>query len=90
MGFSNFDFDFRLAELLQEAQVVFDEVADVRDGGDDHGEALEAEAEGQAGDFSGIVGVVAAACVDGLEDGGIDHAAAGELQPARRRRGRGP
>ncbi len=32
--------------------------------------------------YFGVVDVIAAAGVDGLEDGGIDHAAAGELEPA--------
>src|SRR5207248_3990256 len=56
-----------------------------------HGDALDAHAEGEAGDFFGVVGVVTrvdlAACfislgVDGGEDSGVDHAAAEEFDPA--------
>lgn len=47
----------------------------------DHGEAIKAHAEGVAGQLGGIKSVVAAAFVDGLEDGGIDHAATGDFNP---------
>ena len=68
--------------MAEEAEVVFDEVADVGDAVEDHGEAVEAEAEGEAGDFGGIEEGVFAALADGFEDGGIDHAAAGDFDPA--------
>ncbi len=72
----------RCLELAEEAEVVFDEVADVGDAVEDHGEAVEAEAEGEAGDFGGVEEGVFAALTDGFEDGGIDHAAAGDFDPA--------
>ena len=71
------------SELLEEADVVFDEQADVLDAPADHREAVEAHAEGEAGDLFGVEGVVLAGCADGLEDGGIDHAAAGDFDPTR-------
>ena len=48
----------------------------------DHGEAVEAEAEGEAGGGVGIEERVATRFVDGGEHGGIDHAAAGDFDPA--------
>ncbi len=53
----------------------------------DHGDALDAHAEGEAGDAFGVVGVVvgvdlAAFFGDCGEDGGVDHAAAQEFDPA--------
>src|SRR5688572_16115981 len=62
-------------ELPQEAEVVFDEVADVVDAVFPHGDALDAEAEGPAGIDFGVH-------VAGREDVGMDHAAAAELDPA--------
>ncbi len=52
-----------------------------------HGDALDAHAEGEAGDLFGVVGVVggvyfSAFCGDRGEDCGVDHAAAEELDPA--------
>jgi hypothetical protein len=69
------------SELLEEAEVVFDEGADVGfvEGVDDvvfaHDEAFDAEAEGPAGVEFGVD-------VDGFEDVGIDHAAAADFHPA--------
>src|ERR1700722_20060058 len=61
-------------------------MADVGDAVLDHGDALDAHAEGEAGDLFGVVGVIeaefAALRGDGGEDGGVDHAAAEELDPA--------
>ena len=71
----------RLSELAEEAGVVFDEEADIFDAVLDHGEAGEAHAEGVAGEFGGVEGVVAAGLVDGGEDGRVDHAAAGDFDP---------
>ena len=53
----------------------------------DHSDALDAHAEGEAGDLFGVVGVVSGVDLatffsDGGEDGRIDHAAAEELDPA--------
>ncbi len=72
----------RCLELAEEAEVVFDEVADVGDAVEDHGEAVEAEAEGEAGDFGGVEEGVFACLANGFEDGGVDHAAAGDFDPA--------
>lgn len=49
---------------------------------EDHGEAVEAHAEGEAGDLLGVEEGVATRFADGSEDGGIDHAAAGDFDPA--------
>jgi hypothetical protein len=62
-------------------------VADVGDAVLDHGDALDAHAEGEAGDLFGVVGVIggvelSAFFGDRGEDGGVDHAAAEELDPA--------
>ena len=70
-----------LSELAQEAGVVLDEEADVLDAVLDHGEAVEPHAEGVSGELGRVEGVVAAALVDGVEDGGVDHAAAGDFDP---------
>ena len=67
---------------MEEADVVFDEVTDVGDAVEDHREAVEAEAEGEAGGGLGVEEVVATGFVHGGEDGGIDHAAAGDFDPA--------
>ena len=79
---------FRLCELFEEAHVARVEVADVGDAVLDHGDALDSHAKGEAGDLFGVVGVVSgvrscgASLGDGGEDGGVDHAAAEELDPA--------
>ncbi len=62
-------------------------MADVGDAVEHHGDALDTHAEGEAGDLFGVVGVVrgvelAAFFGDGGEDGGVDHAAAEDLDPA--------
>ena len=62
-------------------------MAYVGDAVEHHGDALYAHAEGKAGDAFGVVGVVvrvefSAFFGDGGEDGGVDHAAAEELDPA--------
>lgn len=81
----------RLGELLQEPHISGEEVAYVGDAVEHHGYALDSHAEGEAGDFFGVVGVVtgvdfAARFIpfggDGGEDVGVDHAAAEELDPA--------
>ena len=53
----------------------------------DHGDALDTHAEGEACDLFGVVNVVGGVCLaafggDGGEDGGVDHAAAEEFDPA--------
>src|SRR6185436_3180652 len=60
-------------ELLQEAQVVRVEEADVVDAVAHHGHALDAQAEGEAGDLFRVVDDAPEARVDRLEHGGIDH-----------------
>ena len=49
---------------------------------EDHGEAVEAHAEGEAGDLLGVEEGVTASFADSGEDGGIDHAAASDFDPA--------
>ena len=74
---------FLSPELGEKADVIFDEEADVFDAPADHGEAVEAHAEGEAGDFFRIKGVVFAGGVDGSKNGWIDHAAARDFDPTR-------
>src|SRR5690606_21194493 len=62
-------------ELVQEAQVVVGEVADVVDPVADHRRPLDTDAEGEAGDLLGVV-------AGGGEHGGVDHATAEHLQPS--------
>ena len=69
-------------ELGEEADIVFDEMADVRDAPLEHGEPFEAHAEGEAGDAVRVVDLVIAGFADGFEDGWVDHAAAEEFDPA--------
>ena len=74
-------------ELFQKAHVSAVEVAYVGDAVLDHGDALDTHAEGEAGDLFGVVGVVVGVGFAALfgysgEDGGVDHAAAEELDPA--------
>ena len=76
-----------LGELLEEAEVAGVEVAYVGDAVQDHGDALDAHSEGEAADAGRIVGcgIEAKATAfggDSLEDGGVDHAAAKQLDPA--------
>src|SRR5690349_5409237 len=63
-------------ELAEEANVVLKKNLDVVDLVFEHGEAIDAHAEGEAADFFGVV-------VDEAVDGGIDHAGAEEFDPAR-------
>src|SRR5574341_2691936 len=69
-------------ELLQEAQVVSVEEPDVVDSVLDHGHALDAEAEGEARHLLGVVHGLSQPLVDRLEDGGVDHPRAEDLEPA--------
>src|SRR5688500_15580114 len=62
------------SELAEEADVVLDEQADVVDAVLAHGDPLDAEAEGPAGVFFGVDAAR-------LEDVGVDHPAAAELDP---------
>src|SRR5438552_1157754 len=64
-----------LSKLLQEANIVAEEVAYVVDVVLQHGGALDAHAEGEAGELARVVAAVA-------QDDGMDHAGAGNLQPA--------
>ena len=57
-------------------------MADVGDAVEDHGEAVEAHAEGEAGDLVGVQEGVATGLADSSKDGGVHHAAAGDLDPA--------
>src|SRR6476646_9468323 len=63
-------------ELAEEADVVLEENLYVVDLVFEHGQAIDAHAEGEATDFFGVV-------VDEAVDGGIDHARAEEFDPAR-------
>ncbi len=75
----------RLGELIQEAHVAGVEEADVGDAVEDHGDALDAHAEGEAADvfvWGGVEAEAEAFVADGSEDGGVDHAAAEEFDPA--------
>src|SRR6185437_14035579 len=76
-----------LGELFEETHVAGVEVADVGDAVLDHGDALDAHAEGEAGDLFRVVGVVrrvelAAFFSDGGEDVRVHHAAAEQFDPA--------
>src|ERR1700675_4926718 len=62
-------------ELAEEADVVLKENLDVIDLVFQHGQAIDAHAEGEAADFFGVV-------VDEAVDGGVDHAGAEEFNPA--------
>src|SRR6185436_11180580 len=63
-------------ELAEEADIVLKKDLDVVDLVFEHGQAIDAHAEGEAADFFGVV-------VNEAVDGGIDHASAEELDPAR-------
>ena len=67
--------DLHSRELLEEAQVVLVEQADVVDAVLQHRDALDAEAEREAGDLLGVV-------ADGFEHRRVHHAAAEDLEPA--------
>ena len=69
-------------KLGEEAQVVFGEGADIWGARHNHGEAIESEAEGEAGEFFGVVSGVVAVEVNGVKDGRIDHSAASDFEPA--------
>src|SRR5580692_4638849 len=64
-----------LRELTQEADIVLKENLNVVDLVFEHGEAVDAHAEGEATDFFGVV-------VDEPVDGRIDHACTEEFDPA--------
>src|SRR5712664_4188445 len=61
-------------KLLQEAHVVLEKDLDVVDAVFEHGQAVDADAEGEAADFFGVV-------VHETVHGGIDHAGAEEFDP---------
>ena len=63
------------AELLEEAEVVFEVEADVVGAVFEHGHAFDAEAEGEAAVLLAVDAAV-------FEDVGVDHAAAEDLDPA--------
>src|SRR5512139_1097616 len=63
-----------LVELLEEAEIVLEEQPQVVDAIAQHGEALDAEAEGKADESLGVD-------VDVPEDVGVHHAASQHLQP---------
>src|SRR5947199_8645846 len=56
---------------------------DVCDAVQDHREAVETQAKGEAGHSGGMEKIVAANPRDGFEYGGINHSAAGNLNPLR-------
>src|SRR5688572_30794934 len=62
-------------ELLEESHVVLVEQADVLDAVFEHGHALYTGPEGESRDLLRVV-------ADGLEHGGVDHAAAEDFEPA--------
>src|SRR5678816_2366734 len=72
---------FILSKLREKALIVVREIADVRDAGHDHRQAVEAKAEGEAGVTFRIERAIAAARIHRLEHRGIDHAAASDLEP---------
>src|SRR5712664_120654 len=61
-------------KLLQEAHVVLEKDLDVVDAVFEHGQAVDADTEGEAADFPGVV-------VHEAVDGGVDHAGAEEFDP---------
>src|SRR5438309_6953802 len=63
-------------ELPQEAHVVLEKDLNIVDAVFEHGQAVDADAEGEAADFFGIV-------IHEVVDGGIDHARAKEFDPGR-------
>src|SRR5690606_13913526 len=65
----------RISELLQEADVVFEEVIQAAHAVTDGRDAVDAEAEGVAGVAFGVVTRV-------FEDARVDHTAAEDLDPA--------
>src|SRR5687767_12425050 len=74
----------RSRELLEEAEVVLVEQPDVVDPVAHHGHAVDAQAEGEAAHLLGVVDHAAEVRVHRLEDGGVHHARAHDLEPARR------
>ena len=62
-------------ELIEEAQIVLEEQADVGDAVLSHGESLDTETESPAGVFFAIN-------ADGVEHVRVHHAAAAHLHPA--------
>ena len=66
-----------MPKLVQETRVVLEEELDVVDAVLEHGEAVEAHAEGEAGDFAGVV-------ADVVEDRRVNHASAAKLNPDRK------
>src|SRR5438046_9154285 len=63
-------------ELLQEAHVVLEKDLNVVDAVTQHGQAVDAHAEGEAADFLGVV-------IDEAVDGRVHHSRAEEFDPAR-------
>src|SRR6266850_4589776 len=63
-----------LRELAEEAPVVLEKDLKVVDAVLEHGQAVDADAEGKAADFFGVV-------ADKAVDGGVDHAGAEEFDP---------
>src|SRR2546422_2995608 len=63
-----------LRELAEDAHVVLEKDLDIVDAVLEHGQAVDADAEGEAADFLGVV-------VYETVDGGIDHACAEEFDP---------
>src|SRR5437667_6727546 len=63
-------------ELLQEADVVLEKDLDIVDAVLEHGETIDADAEGKATDFFRVI-------IHEAVDGGIDHAGAEEFNPGR-------
>ena len=68
-------------ELSKEASIVFDEEAYIADPPANHRQALQANAESEAG--AAGVELLAGGFVDIFEHGGVDHAAACNFNPAR-------
>src|SRR6266700_4808444 len=63
-----------LRELAKEADVVLEKDLDIVDAVLEHRQAVDADAEGEAADFLGVV-------IHEAVDGGIDHAGAEKLDP---------
>src|SRR2546430_12571581 len=68
-------------ELAKETQIIGGEEREIRDVEQDHGEPIHAETERVAAPLFGIVSFVTARFVDLLENGGMDHARAGNFNP---------
>src|SRR5256714_4728187 len=68
-------------ELPQKAQIILRKQADVGNVEQDHRQPIHPETEGKTSPFFRIISIVPARLVDRFENGGMDHAAATDLDP---------